>query len=305
MMNAQAEAPPLIVAVELEPAQLRPSWLRPTTIGLVAFTHIAILGGFLWLSLAPVTPLDDVQAVVIPFGETVTETSIVPTPEAAPIVSEQKAVLAAPEPVEHDDPDATEPNNTATAAAAVPDLTLPAPKVESQDAPQVAPERPQPPQIDRTKLETQEAEQRLKKKREKDAKRRLMLKALQRAKAEAHARQHGHAQLGAAAKRAGVQEGTGEAQHMSNAAYAALVSAEINRHKHYPAEARNAGITGRVGVAFTLNAAGSIIAHHITRSSGNSAIDAAVHQMMAASHPPPPPGGNFRGSVTITFDMSH
>ncbi|HUZ91765.1 MAG TPA: TonB family protein [Methylocella sp.] len=103
---------------------------------------------------------------------------------------------------------------------------------------------------------------------------------------------------------ADVKEDSGLAQRMSNAAYAALVSAEINRHKHYPASARENGTGGAVGVVFSVGPSGAITSHAITRSSGNSAIDATVHQMLAASHPPPPPGGSFRGSVTISFNLA-
>jgi len=104
---------------------------------------------------------------------------------------------------------------------------------------------------------------------------------------------------------AGVKEGSGAAQRTSSAAYAALVSAEINRQKHCPASARENGTGGAVGVVFSIGSSGAIISHSITRSSGNnSAIDATVHQMLAASHPPHPPGGSFRGSVTISFNLA-
>ncbi len=105
------------------------------------------------------------------------------------------------------------------------------------------------------------------------------------------------------ARRAGVRGGSGSANHMSNAAYAALVSAEINRHKFYPAGARASGANGSVGVTFSIGPSGAIRSHSITRSSGNSALDAAVGQMLASSHPPPPPGGSFYGSTTIHFNF--
>jgi protein TonB len=147
--------------------------------------------------------------------------------------------------------------------------------------------------------------ERLKKSNIADTLRRAALRTLKRAKAEMHARRlAAQAQLGAPAIRAGVKEGSGEARRMSNAAYAALVSAEINRHKHYPASARESGHGGAVGVVFSVGASGAIVSHSITRSSGNSAIDATVHEMMASSHPPPPPGGPFRGSVTISFNLA-
>jgi periplasmic protein TonB len=111
-----------------------------------------------------------------------------------------------------------------------------------------------------------------------------------------------HLQFGAAARRAGVRNGSGQASHMSNAAYAALVSAAINRHKFYPAGARTSGANGAVGVAFSVSTLGAISAYSITRSSGNGGLDAAARQMLASSHPPPP-GGSFHGATTIHFNF--
>ena len=39
-------------------------------------------------------------------------------------------------------------------------------------------------------------------------------------------------------------------------------------------------------------------------SSGNGAIDIAVHQTLAPSHPQLLPSGYFHGSLTISFDLS-
>jgi protein TonB len=126
--------------------------------------------------------------------------------------------------------------------------------------------------------------------------------ALKRAQARARMLA-AHMKFGAAARRAGVHGGSGNANHISNAADAALVSAEINRHKFYPASARASGVNGSVGVAFSIGPSGMIGAHSIIHSSGNSALDAAVGQMLASSHQPPPPGGNFSGSTTIHFNF--
>ncbi|WP_374306613.1 energy transducer TonB [Methylocella sp.] len=137
------------------------------------------------------------------------------------------------------------------------------------------------------------------------AQRRRAILALKRAKAQAHARMlAAHSQIGAPAVHAGVRDGAGEAQHMSNAAYAALVSAEINRRKHYPERAREARREGAARVVFTIGSSGAIIARSIVRSSGDGDLDAAVLQMMSAAHPPPPPGGGFRGSITISFSLA-
>lgn len=286
-------------------ASLRPPWLRPIAMGLVVAAHIAALGGFTWFAAEQITPLDEIKVEIVPQGETVTETSTVPTPEAAPALTPDPAVLASPDPEMRDDPDVTKPVEQMTQAEPVPDLALPPPKIENPDAPPVAVERPQPQKIEKAKTPVDQSSERAKLLKMKEARRRAALRALKRAKAEAHARSlAAHAQLGAPAVRAGVKEGTGAAQRMSNAAYAALVSAEINRHKHYPASARDAGAAGSVGVVFTVSSSGAIVAHTIMHSSGNGAIDAEVHQMMGAAHPPPPPGGSFRGSVTISFNLA-
>ena len=282
-------------------ARLRPRWLRPALITAAFLAHTAALGGFLWFAAPKITPLDDIKVEIVPQGETTTQVSAVATPEAAPVVSADPAELAAPQPEKLDDPDVAAPS--AAAAAAAPDLALPAPKVEASEAPPVAEERPQPPRIDRQEVAA-EAREKLRREKTREAERRRAILALKRAKAEAHARMlAAHAQLGAPALRAGAKDGSGEAQRMSNAAYAALVSAEINRHKHYPESARAAGRQGVARVVFSIAASGAVTSHAIVKSSGDAAIDSEVRQMVAAAHPPPPPGGSFRGSISISFSL--
>lgn len=286
-------------------APLHPVWFRPVTAGLVVAGHVAALAGFVWFAAEKITPLNEIRVEIVPQGETVTETSTVPTPESAPTVTLEPAELTSPDPEMRNDPDVAKPVEQMAEAEPVPDLALPPPKIENPDAPPLPVERPRPQKIEKTKTLVAQPAQRTKVSKIKESLRRAALRALKRAKAAAHARRlSAQAQIGAAAVRAGVKEGSGEAPRMSNAAYAALVSAEINRHKHYPAGARETGATGAVGVVFSIGPSGAIVSHSITRSSGNGAIDGTVHQMMAASHPPPPPGGHFRGSVTISFNLA-
>lgn len=87
------------------------------------------------------------------------------------------------------------------------------------------------------------------------------------------------------------------------AAYAALVAAEIERHKYYPPAAREAGLSGTVSVAFTIGPSGTVVSHAVTRSSGAPALDAVVPSMMAATRVPPPPGGRFRGTIAVRFSV--
>jgi len=91
---------------------------------------------------------------------------------------------------------------------------------------------------------------------------------------------------------------------MSRGAYAGLVSAELRRRQFYPASARAAGVTGSVGVAFTIGASGRVTSQSITSSSGNSALDSAARTIMHAIHTPAPPGGSFSTATTLRFHMN-
>lgn len=95
-----------------------------------------------------------------------------------------------------------------------------------------------------------------------------------------------------------------EAARAAAASYAARVAGELERHKRYPAEARAARFEGTVVLAFVIGPAGAIVSHSIARSSGNAALDAAVHAMVAAARFDPPPGGRFASSIPIRFKMT-
>jgi protein TonB len=85
--------------------------------------------------------------------------------------------------------------------------------------------------------------------------------------------------------------------------YGALISAELNRHKFYPASARQRGNHGSVAATFTVGNSGRIVSHAITHSSGSAELDAVVHEMMAAAQCVPPPGGSFRGAIVVSFSL--
>jgi periplasmic protein TonB len=276
-------------------ATARPAWLRPAAIGVALGVHAAILFGFIAFVVDKPTPLEDMRVELVPQGETVTETSVSPTPDAARTFALDPTLSASPDPTLREDPDVAKPKENARAETA--DLlSAPLPQTEAPDAPPVAVEQPP---IENAQKSWRRVEEKKRKEKMEEARRQAAQRVARQEQARAR-QQAAHAQSGAA----GVREGEGDAPRMSNAAYAALVSAEINRHKHYPPSARERGATGSVGVVFSIGPSGAVASHAITRSSGNGAIDAAVHQMLAVSHPPPPPGGFFRGSVTISFDLS-
>ena len=105
------------------------------------------------------------------------------------------------------------------------------------------------------------------------------------------------------AARLGAVDGAQTASQLSRKTYGALLSAEIGRHKVYPAAARAMGATGAVIVVLSVDGTGRIVSHAITRSSGNADLDREVDVMLAGVRAPPPPGGSFHAAVTIRFDM--
>jgi periplasmic protein TonB len=108
-----------------------------------------------------------------------------------------------------------------------------------------------------------------------------------------------------AASRAGVSSSQGRAGAatgaVSTATYRSLVIAELSRHKQYPPAALSGGVQGTVVVTFTIGPSGRVVGHTITRSSGSSALDGAVHRMMSAISLPPPPGGIYRATAPVEF----
>lgn len=92
--------------------------------------------------------------------------------------------------------------------------------------------------------------------------------------------------------------GASQAGGMSRASYAALVVAQIQARKFYPAGAR-AG--GAVAFSLAIGPSGSVTRFRITRSSGSDALDQAARQIVTSIHPPPPPGGSFSGSAILRF----
>lgn len=299
---AHREARP---AAEQMAVRSRPIWLRPVILLLVVAAHAGALVSFVRVSNDQITMLTDIAIQIVPEGETVTETSSVPTPEVAPVVTADQAVLASPMPAPQDALDIQQAKKETEQTAAPPEIMAPPPKIESEDAPPIPIEQPKAAQVEKPDATVTKPAEATKEIEVQQASSQAALQAETRADAEVHARQQASlAQLGAPAIRAGVENGVGDAPRMSLSAYGALVSAEINRHKFYPPDARGTGASGNVGVVFTVGPDGTILSQSIARSSGNAAIDAAVHTMMAAVQLPVPPGGRFLGSIVIKFSLS-
>lgn len=269
--SAIASAPPDAARAAAEWA-VRPLWLRPAALVLALALHVAA-AAFVAARVLPASPIDAIEVTLVAQGD---------APEEKQALDEVKPAEVPPPP----------PPPTAQAA---PELAAPAPLVEAPQAvplPVATPEpqpvaTPKPPvvveqKVDRpTPTELQE-------------RRRLQVEAAERRR---------KAQAAQQAERLGAEQARAAANAASRASYAALLSAEINRHKIYPPAARAAGVTGSVGVAFTVGPSGEIVGYAITRSSGSAALDGAVEAMMAAVRAPPPPDGFFRTATTVNFSI--
>jgi protein TonB len=89
----------------------------------------------------------------------------------------------------------------------------------------------------------------------------------------------------------------------ARASYGAIVMAKINAAKFYPTAARSSGVTGIVGVQFTINALGKVISAHVIRSSGHDLLDQAALDILRSLDLPPPPAGSFSANTNIKFTL--
>jgi protein TonB len=269
-------APPLAgpeAATEVK-GSIRPLWLRPATLFLVVALHGAA-ALFIVAHVLPLVPLDGIEVTLVPQGDSLEDKP--PVDE----VKEAEASPPAPQPV--------------APAETVPELAAPLPQVVAPEAPPLAVAKPLPKPLEKPKKKPVVAPAR------DESPTPAELREKRRQQAEAAERRK--AQAGQQASHRGAPQGQAQAAGMSPGAYAALLAAEVARHKVYPAAARASQATGSVGVTFTVGPSGRVVSHSITRSSGNGLLDGAVHAMMAAVHAPPPPGGVFRSSTTVNFSL--
>lgn len=88
--------------------------------------------------------------------------------------------------------------------------------------------------------------------------------------------------------------------------YFMLISAHLNRHKLYPADARKARQQGVVTVRFTVDRTGTVSAVTIKRASGHDILDQATLDLLLRVSPlPPMPASIARDSITLSLPIEY
>lgn len=280
--------------------RITPVWLRPLAAATALLLHASVLVGAPWPATEPPVVMGPLSVQVVPMGEiatvydapqqaTVAEVTAVEA-RASDAQAAQAKMVEPPEPQpvepleqpEQDHPKEAVEIKVAEAPVLVPEALLQA--VEKLDAPLMPLE-----------AKEQKIAEPVEPKREVERKPKRRERHKETAVASAHSR------ASALAQQSTAQSVTGS---IASANYRAIVAAELNRRKFYPSAARSSALHGVVVVTFTVGADGRVAHHTINRSSGQPALDGAVHQMMAAVTLPPPPGGSFHATVPIRFDIA-
>ena len=306
-------------------ANLKPGWLRPLSICLIAALHVAL---FLKLAAPPpvvVTPLGAVEVVMVAEGETIAAApaKAVPLPAFKPPVPVQTAPPPPPPPpAVTPPPPAPAPMPTPLPVTPVapppPPVSVPLPLQQAPDPVLLPPPQPVPDlkkiKMEQQKLHQQKLQQirheeavrreiqRQKMLRQKMARKRALLRHMhdiQVAKARSAAR----ARAAAQAHRQGARHAVAAVNGMSPATYGRKVLMLIQAHKFYPAQARARGAIGTVGLSFAVSASGHVSGVSVTRSSGSSILDSAARRTVMSVHAPPPPHGTFHGSTSIHYSL--
>lgn len=85
------------------------------------------------------------------------------------------------------------------------------------------------------------------------------------------------------------------------ARYVHVIKLRIERRKRYPALARELDVSGRVGIAYTIDRSGRLTDAAVIQSSGSDILDKAALQAVRTALFPPMPKGAWRGSPQQQF----
>jgi TonB family protein len=78
------------------------------------------------------------------------------------------------------------------------------------------------------------------------------------------------------------------------------LGAWLERHKHYPEEARECGEEGRAVLKFTVDRSGRVLDFAVIRSSGYPDLDTALESMMRGASLPPFPADMRQSSIEVS-----
>jgi protein TonB len=236
-----------------------------------------------------------------------------PAPEPAPVAETPPP----PQPVTPQKAETQEPTEV-QAAVAPPPVEPPPPAAVVQPMPQVTPvppvqraERPRPPARHEatrpppTRRVAPPTRERVRPTREAAAAPRpeRPARAARQAESRASIAERGE---GTGQRNRQQSSATGTSGASSVAAVAAWrqrVLAHLARFKVYPEQARDRGIRGRTGIAFTLTGSGAVASVSIASSSGAPILDQATLAMVRRAQPfPPNPAG---GSASFTAGVNY
>jgi protein TonB len=296
------------IGAEADRAMLLPRKLRVQLASLSCVAHLALIAAFSVVA-QQVSVLAPLNIDLVPQGDYIVDTVAVAGAAAAE-TAEQHQTQA---PVEKNQETADEAPQ-AMAQQETPSPQLAQDRPEEQAPPPVLEQRVEAPTADlamqdaKRQLEAQERAEATEKARERQRAIDRKKRALERLHREMRQRRdelrdaRNSNRGGSEGHRAGVAQG--QSLRAARYNYGAIVSAELNRHKIYPAAARSRGESGSVGVTFTVGPSGGISSYSLYAPSGSAALDGAVKAMFAAARAPPPPDGVFHGRITINFSFS-
>jgi len=83
-----------------------------------------------------------------------------------------------------------------------------------------------------------------------------------------------------------------------------VLAAHLDRHKRYPAAARDAGITGSILLVIAIDRSGNVLSATVGRSSGFAALDGEGTALAYRASPVPPPPSDIGGSrITLSVPV--
>jgi periplasmic protein TonB len=104
------------------------------------------------------------------------------------------------------------------------------------------------------------------------------------------------------AKRKGESQAKTSGGRKSSSQYRSIVQARLSSRRSAIRANAGTGVTGKVIISFSIGASGRVTSASVSKSSGNSRLDAAARSVVASTSFPPPPGGSFSSGVPISVE---